>query len=310
MEAASFLTDAAERPDTGAAYWVTASDGVRLRVGLWPDGDKGTVLLFPGRTEYVEKYGPAAQEFARAGLATATIDWRGQGLADKLLDDPMIGHVGRFSDYQLDVTELLAAVRAQGLPEPYYLVAHSMGGAIGSRALLNGLPVKAAVLSAPLWGILFEPGILKTVAWALSTLAHNTGLGKGGIPGVAREGYIATGDTNDNVLTHDPAMFRFMQDHLKAHPELELARPSYTWLNEALRETWALRKATMPDIPTLVTLGSDESVVESPAIHHVTRRWPSSELVLYDNCHHEIMMETADLRDAFYESAIQFLLSA
>ena len=76
----------------GAAFWLTAADGVRLRVGLWSHpGAQGTVLLLPGRTEYVEKYGRAAADLRSRGYATLAIDWRGQGLADRALDDPMSG---------------------------------------------------------------------------------------------------------------------------------------------------------------------------------------------------------------------------
>ena len=61
--------------------------GVRIRVGLWHrQGPAGTVLLFPGRTEYVEKYGRTARLLAARGLATLVIDWRGQGIADRLVE--------------------------------------------------------------------------------------------------------------------------------------------------------------------------------------------------------------------------------
>ena len=55
---------------------------------------------------------------------------------------------------RLDFDEMVGFARAQGLPEPYYLMAHSMGGCIGLRALMRGAPVKAAAFSAPMWGIL------------------------------------------------------------------------------------------------------------------------------------------------------------
>ncbi|MEL7258902.1 MAG: alpha/beta hydrolase, partial [Pseudomonadota bacterium] len=86
----------AEGPEGGVAYWITATDGVRLRLGVWPgnsEGISGTVFLFPGRTEYVEKYGKTSIDLSRAGLHVAVIDWRGQGLADRVASDPILGHV-------------------------------------------------------------------------------------------------------------------------------------------------------------------------------------------------------------------------
>jgi len=97
---APLFTDVHPGPDTGLAHWIETSDGKKLRVAHWTvEGAKGTVLLFPGRTEYVEKYGITAAELARRGLAVMAIDWRGQGLADRLLPDPLVGHVETFSDW-------------------------------------------------------------------------------------------------------------------------------------------------------------------------------------------------------------------
>jgi len=51
MDTAPFFADVAEGPEGGAAWWITARDDVRLRVGLWNrEAPRGTVLLWPGRT--------------------------------------------------------------------------------------------------------------------------------------------------------------------------------------------------------------------------------------------------------------------
>ncbi|MEE2945273.1 MAG: alpha/beta hydrolase, partial [Pseudomonadota bacterium] len=86
------------------AYWTRADDGIRLRVASWSKEDaKGTVLLFPGRTEYIEKYAITAGEFAHLGYGTFSIDWRGQGLSDRVQANVNAGDVVTFSDYQRDV---------------------------------------------------------------------------------------------------------------------------------------------------------------------------------------------------------------
>jgi lysophospholipase len=133
LSPAPFYGDLAEGPDGAAAWWVTTSDGLRVRVGHFPAAQpaQGTVLLFPGRTEYVEKYGRTAQAFAQRGFHTVAIDWRGQGLADRLLDDPRTGHVHVFDDYQLDLAAVMAAVHELDLPRPFHLLGHSMGGCFG-----------------------------------------------------------------------------------------------------------------------------------------------------------------------------------
>jgi len=171
-ETAPYFAEIADGPADAESVWLDADDGVRIRIGYWNrDAPNGTVLLFPGRSEYVEKYGRAAADLAARGFATVAIDWGGLGLAAKLAANPHKGHVGKFSDYQRDVAATLAHVRAIGLPEPYYLLGHSMGGCIGLRALFNGLPVTAAGFTAPMWGIHFAPP-LKPIAWTLSTVTR------------------------------------------------------------------------------------------------------------------------------------------
>ena len=142
-------------PPGGRAVWLHAADGVRLRAGVWAGGAKGTVILLPGRTEYIEKYGRAAGDLVARGWSIVTVDWRGQGLADRLRCLIRCWAMwAMFADYQRDLDAVLALARADGLPEPLMLMGHSMGGCIGLRALYRDLGFRAAAFSAPMWGIL------------------------------------------------------------------------------------------------------------------------------------------------------------
>jgi lysophospholipase len=84
---------------------------VRVRVGVYPTDveAKGTILLMLGRFGYVERYGRVAKVFAANGFSTAVIDWRSQGLSQRMTDDPQAGHINRFSDYQKDLAAMLKA---------------------------------------------------------------------------------------------------------------------------------------------------------------------------------------------------------
>ncbi len=301
-DTAPFFADIAAAPDGHETRWLTAPDGVRIRATFWRQGAKGTVLLFPGRTEYVEKYGPAAGEFARRGYAMLSVDWRGQGLADRLLTDRMTGHVGRFRDYQHDVAALLALARSENLPAPFFLLAHSMGGAIGLRALYEGLPVRAVVFSAPMWGIRMHPA-LRPAAWAVSTLSRPLGQGHNYAPGTSPVTYVVEAPFADNVLTRDPAMYDFMLRQVSQHPELSLGGPSLHWLNEALRDCLDLRRRPSPALPCCTTLGTLERVVDPAPVRERMARWPQGRLDLISGAEHEVMMEVPALRARFYDQA-------
>ena len=293
----------AEGPPGGRAYWLTASDGVRIRIGAWPGGAGGTVFMFPGRTEYVEKYGRLAGDLRARGYGMVAVDWRGQGLADRLLSNPLVGHVARFSDYQHDVRAVVAAAETLALAKPWFLLAHSMGGCIGLRALLNRLPVQAAAFSAPMWGIGIKPH-LRPGAWVISTVAPKLGYGAAYAPGTGPQTYVLDAPFADNTLTTDPDMYAYMQRQVRGCPELALGGPSMVWLNEALREMRALRAGPLPVTPTLVGLGRLERVVDPMAVRAVMARWTAAELLVFDGAEHELVMEQPATRLRFLDAAV------
>jgi len=299
-ENAPLFAEIAQGPEGGLALWKIAKDGVRLRVALWPKGAHGTVLMFPGRTEYIEKYGRAAAEFGTRGFACAVIDWRGQGLADRPVPDRNMGHVEVFSDYQHDVAALLEVAQTQGMPRPYYLATHSMGGCIGLRALVDGLDVKAAAFSAPMWGIRFAPGV-QHVARAISRTARFLRQSMYYAPGTGPATYVLTAPFMGNVLTRDPDTYGWMQDQLRRHPDLALGGPSLHWLDEALTECAALAALPSPDLPVLCFLGLEEKVVDDTAIRDRMARWPSGQLELVANSEHEVMMEVPATRERYFD---------
>jgi lysophospholipase len=292
--------DLAQGPAGGRAYWVTASDGARLRVAYWPHGDKGTVLLFPGRTEYIEKYGRSAAEFALRGYACVVIDWRGQGLSDRPKSDPMIGHVENFSNYQMDLQPILAKLDELNITGPRYLVAHSMGGCIGLRSLLLGLDVKAAVFSAPMWGIRLAPG-LAPVARMVARTARALGQGLRYAPGTNGDSYVKTSPYGGNVLTRDAETYAWMQNQLMQQPELALGGPGLHWLDEAMHECRDLATLPSPDLACLCVLGDEEKVVDPAPIHTRMARWPKGTLDLVPLAEHEVMMEVPNTRQRFYD---------
>ena len=304
MDTAPFHADVAFGPEGGCAHWVTASDGLKIRVAHWPREDaKGTVLIFPGRTEYIEKYGDAAREFGDRGYAAAAIDWRGQGLADRMADDRRMGHVDKFTDYQKDVAATMAHVRALGLPEPYYLVAHSMGGCIGLRALMEDLPVKAAAFSAPMWGITMAP-VVRPGAWVISSVAGALGKDAVFAPGQPAETYVLREDFDINTLTRDREMWDRLVVQMKTYPDLSLGGPSIRWLGEALREMLHLSSRPSPKTPTVTFLGTAEAIVDPQRIKDRMAKWSNGTLHTLDKAEHEVMHEIPTTRAFVFDTMV------
>ncbi|WOI57290.1 alpha/beta hydrolase [Palleronia sp. LCG004] len=288
--------DIADGPEGGQAHWVEAQDGLRLRVGHWrnPEG-RGTVLLLPGRTEYIEKYGPAAVELGRIGLSVISIDWRGQGLTERMLGDPMGGHIRRFRDFQMDLEALAKAAEDLDLPRPWHLLGHSMGGAIGLRGLSEGFDVASAAFSSPMWGIGLSSA-LRPMAWALSWAARGLSLDHLYAPGTSASSYPNAAGFEGNFLTCDDVQYAWMAHQVERHPELGLGGPSLRWLHEALRECRLLSRKPAPEIPCAVVLGTAERLVDPVVIRDRMKEWREGTLHMIDGGRHETMMETPERR--------------
>ncbi len=292
MEPAPLLADIADGPEGGKAFWIKTVDGTRIRIGVWPSGPKGTVLMFPGRTEYIEKYGRVAKDLSARGYGMVAVDWRGQGLSDRPKHRRDMGHVISFDEYREDVEAVRAAFRSLELRKPCFVLGHSMGGAIGLRALYDGLPASAVVFTAPMWGIRMSR-FLRSISGIVLGLSKPLGFDKSFAP---TTGPAAPMVFDDNPLTSDRDMFEYMENQVAQHPELALGGPSLTWVDAALDETKWLLDAEPLDVPVLTILGGQERIVEASAIHDRMATWPRGVLKLVEEARHEVLMERDDLR--------------
>ena len=214
-------------PEGGRVMRLVADDGTRLRAALWtpPGATRGTVAIFGGRGEFIEKYFETVDDLLARGFAVASVDWRGQGGSERSLRDPRKGHVDDFSLYGRDLRALAEQVLAPYCPRPWYGLAHSMGAAILlAEAHAGSSPFERLLMTSPMidiYGIKYPRGA-RALALALDTL----GLGGRYAPGGGSRGVEAM-DEDGNVLTSDSARFRRMISIASAAPDLTVGcRPS------------------------------------------------------------------------------------
>ncbi|PTV95591.1 lysophospholipase [Rhodobacter aestuarii] len=304
IEEAPLYNDLARGPEGGSAWWLKAADGVRIRLAVWSKaGSKGTVFLLPGRTEYIEKYGPAAGEFLARGYAMVAIDWRGQGLADRLCADPVKGHVAEFGDYQRDFDAVLDAAARFCLPRPWFVLGHSMGGAIGLRRIMGTHPFTAAAFSAPMWEIGL-PKLIQPIGPALAQILRNGPLSMIYPPGFSAQSYVLRAPFLDNKLTKDAGMWAFMLNHLHELPAITLSGPSLQWVCEGILECEDLDEHPSPDLPCYCAIGSNERIIETSAVFDRMHRWPKGRLEIFEGAEHELMMESEERRRRFYDGCV------
>jgi len=303
-----FHADVADAPAGAEAHWVTASDGVRLRAVAWRGGGQGTAVIFPGRTEFAEKYGRMAQALVDRGLSVLVIDWRGQGLSDRHPTNAMLGHIEDFRTYQLDVAALLDLEARLDLAGPRYLFAHSMGGCIGLRTLLERADFCGAVFSAPMWHLQMKAATRELTA-KMTRLANLVGLGQRLMPGTRPQPTAMAISFSGNPLTSDHDVFAWCLNQITTHPELALGGPSMQWTYAAMEEMARLYVAPLPRVPVLVMLGSDETVVSSSIIRSQVGKMAEGSLLELPGARHEIFMERPEVQAEAWARIDTFLAS-
>ena len=96
-------------------------DGTKLRYACWEatrGPKRGTVCIFPGRGEYIEKYFEAVADLRRRGFGVAIMDWRGQGGSERRLSNQRKGHVVGFTEYDRDLAIFMNTIVLPNLPHP------------------------------------------------------------------------------------------------------------------------------------------------------------------------------------------------
>ena len=289
-----------EPPEGAEEHWLEGRGGVRLRVLTAPGSGnrpRGSVIVAPGRTEFIEKYFEVLRELQGRGFAVFCIDWRGQGLSGREVQDPLKGHLHSFDD---PVNDLATALRmlAGKLPRPHICLAHSMGGCIVLRALqTRRIELDAAVLTAPMFGILGLGSLAKRYVRFMNSL----GAGGQFAPNVqtkwTRENF------KRNPVTHDPERHARCQGLIAEEPALALAGPTIGWVAAAADATEGfLQPAGLAHLklPITVLTAGQEQLVDNKAQEAVCELLPDCTHLTIAGAKHEILMETDDIRAQFW----------
>ena len=293
-------------PEGGEAFWLTAKDGARLRAFTWRDdaAPRGTVFLFGGRTEFVEKYFEVVGELRARGFAVVSMDWRGQGLSDHMLADWRKGHIDDFSTFDRDLAALMEEV-APGFPKPWAALSHSMGGQTILRAAHDRPDwFSRIVLSAPMLGLNFPNSFMETAIRGLAGAFHIFGRDESYVPG-------GSAKANDEIpfektiLTHDERRYALLQALVRAEPKLGLGSATVGWLNAAFRSMeMTSAPAFLADIeaPVLICRASHDALISPASLEHAAAHLRHGTLVIVPEAKHEILIERDPARAVFWKA--------
>ena len=285
-------------------------DGAELRFARWapPAGRKGTVCIFQGRGEQIEKYFETVRDLRDRGFAVATLDWRGQGHSSRRLRDPRKGYVRDFADYEIDVDTFVQQVVLPDCPPPHFALAHSMGGAVMLRLAHTGKRwFDRMVLSAPMIDL---PGRSTSLPVRLLLRAMRlTGQGGRFVPG-GDDTLTGSRSFITNPLTSDPVRYARNAAILEEDPTLGIASPTVAWADTAFRAMITFRQRYYPSQirqPILMLAASNDTIVSTPAVEEFAYHLRAGSHLVIAGSKHEILQEQDRYRAQFWAAFDAFV---
>lgn len=292
----------------GNIRYETAPDGTKLRIGHWPTANSARrIVLCHGRTEFLEKYAEVIGELNGRGFDVWSMDWRGQGLSGRALDNPQKGHIDNFATYMDDLVWFFSLMDAESAAETV-LMGHSMGGHIVLRTLLEGrITADRAIMTAPMLDFPMRR-LSRMVIAGLCQAAGLTGFGGRYVIGMGD--YDAARIKFDgNPLTGDRKRFEAIYAAIAANPGVEMGGPTFGWLGAAFNSIGRLHGlsgSSRPSCPILLCTAMADTVVSVDAQNAMGNALPTCTQLRLEDAAHEILHETDAIRGRFWDAFDRF----
>ncbi|WP_300463072.1 alpha/beta hydrolase [Desulfobacula sp.] len=269
---------------------------------------KAILLLLQGRAECIEKYKGIAKQLQAKGFQVISLDWRGQGLSSRELENRHKGHIQRFDDYVDDLEAVYSrAIAPQGIP--VYILAHSMGGHIALRFMSrHPLKIKRAVLASPMIDIvlpsMMRPAV-KLIAHGLSKTAFVNKYVLG-----SKDYAFENVKFKGNNLCHDPEKFWILHNEIFHNPDLALGGVTWGWLSQALESIAILKHEDVIHkitTPILMVSAQKDTVVCPKAQERLSHQLPHCRFLSIEGGFHELLFEQRQMTRQFWDAFTLFM---
>jgi lysophospholipase len=271
--------------------------GKQMRYALLePQNPRGTILIAPGRREFIEKkHAELGEEFLQRRFRLVFFEWRGQGLSDRFLtgNKKQRDHVTDFSIYLDDLSSLYAKIVQPFQTGPLILYGHSMGGHLVLRWLVERQPQEVAgvILTAPMLALASLPAhtIARSMTWTSVRLGHGADYAP------AQHDYNLDDRTfANNPLSHDAERFALMEKYFTAYPDMTVGGVTWGWLDAALKSMHYMQHRSYFErlnVPVLSVTGSADRVTPANELDRILKRVNKGQHRLIPGAYHDVMNE-------------------
>lgn len=292
----------------------TLPDGGKLRYARFEPASapRGTVLVAPGRREFIEKkFAELGQNLLDQGYRLIIVESRGQGLSSRFLSGEarQRDHVADFAMHLADLRAFYTAIVVPAIVGPLILHGHSMGGHFILRWLAEDRPnVAGAFLTAPMLALAGVPAHLTAhaITWVGVRLF-------GHADDYAPTQHDYSGEDKaftNNPLTQDRERFEIIDHYFTAHPDLTVGGVTWGWMLAALRSmhtAHARHYLAAIDIPVLAIVGDQDTVTPGGEITRYLNHIPRMQSHIIKGARHDIMNEIAPVRAEAWQLINAFL---
>jgi len=245
------------------------------------------IVISSGRTEAAIKYKELIYDFYKNGYSVYIHDHRGQGLSGRMTENKHMGYVKDFQFYVDDFKKFIDSKVKVGKHSSMYLVAHSMGGAIGMM-YLEQFPqdFKAAAFSSPMLG-------LKSLYCFISSMVDEDNIKFA----MGQGDYQKNKSTFDkNQLTNSKVRYDRMLKAFEKDKNARLGGATYQWIEESCEQFKEIRrKVGNIETPFILFSAEDETIVVPNAhqkfINAANKKGVVNESYLIEDAKHELFIE-------------------
>ena len=241
----------------GDTFFGVDSIPIFYKTFLQQKSSKGAILISTGRTESVIKYKELIFDLYVNGYSIYIHDHRGQGLSGRMASDTELGFVEDFQDYITDMKTFYITKVKPNKHEKVFLLAHSMGGAIGF-SYLEQFPTdfNAAAFSSPMFGLGFiECSVGKAFDKDVPKYAPT------------QKNYLESFETfENNTLTNCKIRYDLFTTAYMEEPLVRLGGVSLHWLFESCNQFHNMfSEISKIETPSLIFSAKEEEIVDSKA---------------------------------------------
>ena len=277
-------------------------------VSYQADHPVATVLIVHGFTENALKYSELIFSLLHLGFSVLAYDQRGHGRSWRAdgIPDCSITHVDHFSEYVSDLQIVYDTYRKE-LPSPWFIFAHSMGGAVASLFLERGNhEISGAVFSSPM----IAPYIRSLpVPLASALAAAASSLGRGKHCPFFMKPYSGPENFSTSCAT-DPDRFAWYDAIKSSRTEFRNSVPSYRWSYEAVHVTEQILAPDAPEsisCPVILFSAETDFSVEREPQQAFIGRVRNGRFISVPGARHEIYRSVNDVLFPWWRQVISFL---